>query len=499
MSRFSPFSLFSRSPSLHRPFILGEGAALTLCFFFTLWANMMTPLWGDDYCFTAPLNLTDYASTTWQRYWTWTGRLPPTFLTFLFLGLGQASSLIGFHILNAALFTGLLLIISRFCFLASHTQPSKRFIDGFSTTLLIMMALWWLSRSIGEVVLWKTGAINYLWAVSGEFGLLFFVISFCLRPSTQAFSLKRTAISHRGKLFIVKSLLTFALFLAAFIVAMFLEPLSLLFSFFYSVLFLKKNNRKAPYFLSIFLGHWAGSLVLLTAPGNFARKASLPPSPIWDRIDGLLGFTGSLFDPYWLGVIALAILVFLYRHTQKRLTWGEILTTHKGWIFGACAIVYLLLLLALPRSALASRVSFPASLFLICYLLSVLYGLLQQPDQNQQVTFPLPLSIVICLLWGGHLYQSQKDINETARFHKNLILSLHLAQANMQAHTQTNNDVTLPDQTIGPRHKRLLFRKDKVFMGLSPDPEHWINRCFAKVYTLHSIKVSSPKQSSPLP
>jgi hypothetical protein len=187
-----------------------------------------------------------------------------------------------------------------------------------------------------------------------------------------------------------------------------------------------------------------------------------------DRVVGVLGNIGSLFDGYWapfLIVIALAFLVptdRLREAASDRLGPDQHLSraqpgwrAGRGWMFLALALVYMLLLLSVPRSALAARVSFPASVLLICYLASVFRLRPLAPRVNQVMAVMMLLLIVLhgMIVVPGLRQIAQIDRGWTAT---------------LKPFVGSGAGVVLPLARINGR--TLYVRKFEFFEGISPIP-----------------------------
>lgn len=409
------------------------------------WANIVTPLWADDYCRLSASGFAEPFALAWRDWFTWTGRFFVTAFTYLALGFGRDRSFLPFDLLNALVFVALVHEILRLARLATATSP-RTGLAAAAEILFTALALWWLPRAIGEVALWKTGAIGYLWAVAG------------------AAFIVRTAL-ERGR---TPPAWTLPF---AFAIGTFLEPVSALTTLVLTALVvLRWREGRAP--LSLAFAHALGTAVLIAAPGNLVRQATMPPSPLLDRLEGIWGNLGSLFDPLWIAAIALLLLPYI-----RALGWKPGLARawlaardRRALLFVALALVAMALLIGAPRWALSARVSFPASTLLVAYLVTIF---LRRPPQAERIAaaalaaaFAASAAIVVPDLL------SLQAID--AAWHANPALA-----AGPEA------DITL--QKLQIRGRFVYVRKHIFYEGITADPQNFINTCFAAANHVHSV------------
>jgi hypothetical protein len=417
----------------------GREAGLLPWFLFLLWANFVTPEWADDYCRTIPGGVFAYVDATWSDYFAWTGRFLVDIATYIAMSTTPIIGPIGFDIINAAFFAGLIYIVSGLIRWAIPTNRPAGFWRDFSDTMAIGLMLFWLPRTIGEVALWKTGAINYLWASVGEFGLLLMMLPNRPAPSWWAVPL-------------------------AFVSATCLEPLSVMMSALLvaGAIFIHSDREIVKKRWAVAAAHAVGSVLLLAAPGNFVRAAGMPPSPFFTRVAGLIGNLGSLFDLTWLAAGVVTALPFVL--AGKGAKW------RPGLPFFILALLYMVVLLALPRDSVAARVTFPASVFLICFLGTVWVqrplGIPGEPGT----------AVMLSLLMAVHLAVVVPDLLR--------LLAIHDRWQQI-AEAKESDDLVLPLVRIDNR--LLIARKYRFFEGFHPDSSYWVNACFARAMGLHSV------------
>jgi hypothetical protein len=145
-----------------------------------------------------------------------------------------------------------------------------------------------------------------------------------------------------------------------------------------------------------------------------------------------------------------------------------------GWIFLTLALVYMASLLALPRSALAARVSFPASIFLICYL-ATLFFQRRTTDKDNRFGVLVLLALLAC-----HLTVVVPDLRDLAQIHR-------IWAEDNQFKMGPNTDVTLPAVLL--KGRTFYARKDMFFQGFTADPAYFVNQCTAAAMHVRTIRV----------
>jgi hypothetical protein len=458
----------------------GHHFALLACVVFLVWANIETPMWADDYCRAVDPNIGDALAAAWVDYFHWTGRFFTTAITYVVMANGWATSMIPFDVLNALIFVGLVALVVRLAaFAAPPTGTGERpRLADFADALFAALLIWWAPRGISEAALWKTGSIGYLWAVAGEFLILERALALMLRGTVPP-----------------------RLWLAvpfAFVMATFLEPLSVVLSLALGVLAVQawSRGRPAHWLLSVAVAHGAGTIVLLGAPGNFARAAAVAPlvgsSPLADRISGIYANMGKLVGGYTLGALALTVAAILVREHWLRLLGSRLglapapaegrpaphlilalrtLRAGGGWLFLVLALLYMLTLLALPRRLIEPRLTFPASVLVTCYVMSLFRCRPITPARNAALAI-----IIAALALPGTLIVVH-DLRAIATTDR--------AWAQTLATAAPGSDVMLPLIRVG--RNTAESRKHLFYEGFTPDPGHWINRCYARAWGVASI------------
>ena len=454
----------------------GHHVALALCLVFLLWANIETPMWADDYCRALDPSVSAAISSAWHDYFTWTGRFFVNALTYALMGAGWRWSMLPFDALNALVFIGLIVLVMRLAALASGQERTARrdrtaeFVDA----LFIALLLWWGPRSVGEAALWKTGSIGYLWAVAGELFILERALALAVR-GTASPTLWLTA-------------------LFAFVMATFLEPLSVVVSAALCLLAMWawQGQRPQRWLLTVAACHVAGSVVLLAAPGNFVRAAAVAtmvgPSPLTARIGGAIDALGKVFgDGYVLAGFAFAVLSFQMPEAWMRRIVGPLAPATKlptgggrarpplragiGWLFVVLALLYVATLLAIPRALIAARVTYAGSVLVICYIASLFQLRPLTPARN------VATAAILFVLAASPLPWMVRDLRAIA--------AIDRGWTEVLTRAPPGATVVLP--MIHGRHGTLAASRYRFFEGFTQDPGYFINRCYARAWGMAKI------------
>ncbi len=329
----------------------------SLCFLLLFALNSFTPLWGDDWWRAVPAHdFTDIFRRIGEEYQTWGGRLWVLLLTFLFL-LKYPASQVLFNLVNSAAFCLLLAGIFRG---AVGRCPGRERTDPILLSFAFF-SVWFFTQAMGETVLWKTGAIGYLWVLTAAVHVL--------TPFIDLLADEAPAADSRWRLW------GLPVFAAVWATGLETVSLSLTLFMLYALLAacLQKITPKRWYW-HVFSGQLVGTLALVTSPGNWVRAV---------RSDDGMGVAyrvGALVRTLWQHVTVevpilyalAAALVFLLL-TRRRAA----LQRFYFWL-----MLGLMMALAMAGSSGASfgqRTAFPAEICFITALVALGGQLLTLP------------------------------------------------------------------------------------------------------------------------
>lgn len=431
------------------PPLAGRAAALALVFALLFLANRAMPYLADDFCRLVGAGPLAALAEAAGEYGRWTGRLAVTAATYLLLGDARAPSPL-FDALNALAFAGLVALVLRLARLVDPRADSGAGAEAsgqggwrsFNDTLFAALALWWLPWSVGEVALWLTGSVGYLWAV-------------CLELLVVIGALE----GWRRRWLVPLALLAGSL----------LEPVGLAVSLFLAVLCLyrRRTGRRMP--VLVLAAHAAGLLSTLAAPGNFVRAAMLPPSDPWERLPAVLDLMGRLFPPGWIVPLLLLALPLLLVRPPVGEVRAALWAARRVLLLPVAALALILVHLALPAPAVVPRLAFPASV-LLATLLAALFR--RRPGGAER-----QVALGAALLVTASAALAAPDLGALWR----IGTAWHEA-----ALRQAGEDAAVPGLLLSGQPMRA--RGPAVFMALSADPAAGYNPCFARAYGLRSVR-----------
>lgn len=324
-------------------------AFLCLVFGLLLTLNSLTPLWGDDWWRALPLN---DAAAMFHRiadeYMTWGGRLWVLFLTFLFL-LKYPGSVVLFNIANSVAFCLLLVVMFRG---ATGRYPGRSWADMVLLAGALFSA-WFFTQSLGEAVLWKTGAIGYLWTLTAALAVVIPYMDLLTRLEPR----KDTRWRLWG----------LPLFAALWATGLENVSISLVVFMLYALLAARWHKVALPrWYLRVFIGQLAGTVLLLAAPGNFVRSArSSDGTAIYYRLGELSGriwhhVTTDVPILYAMAALLL-LLAFRRRPALKRFyLWLVLGTLFALAMCGSPGVNFI------HRTAFAADIGFATALLCLC-------------------------------------------------------------------------------------------------------------------------------------
>jgi len=304
-------------------------------FLYYLYLNLTIPLYADDYWYSLVFgtarhleSLKDIWISQILHYRNWGGRTVAHSIGQL--ALMGPRQIVVFRFINAAMFTGLNLLIVRI----SNTHTSSEW-----KLLLLSFSLFWLFvPRLGETTLWLIGSVNYLW--NAFFVILFIYIS--------------KSISYDHKLSKFRILIQIFMGLLA---GWGFENTSLT-GFLLALILLipgKYRMRQLPGFIAYAVGY----IFLIMAPGNNIRAGSIGihRSLFGIVLDNIPRYLGMHILSWALFLFILVLLIYSYHKT------GLKKINPRVYLFLAAGFFNNGLMLASPT--IPMRAGFGASVFFI--------------------------------------------------------------------------------------------------------------------------------------
>jgi hypothetical protein len=459
--------------------------------------NIATPRFADDYCrYALSLDLPEIVSLVIDEYTNWTGRFPVIFLTRVVFSLGDFGIVL-FNLLNTLV---LFLTVKMLTEIISPTkaEPKKITLENSHWSTIQSTAvfhitfyalLWFTLFRFGEVTLWKTGAIQYLWGCA--------LALFALKPIIDF-------VSSSGKNDNCKPSLIYKICypLLCFLGGAWLENLSVgvcaiwLGCFAYNA---RSKSQKPPPSLFHGLIAWViGSVILIAAPGNFARSESLgDTTSILDMLPFVLERGYYYFAGEWLFLALLFSISLIYFKPQQFRRRVVV-----AIIFAGLGLLTLLAMVAAPIQSFVSRAAFPFEFFLICSIMALLPDYLftnvvsrsrnsqqgdSRPTRNIRLASNGMLALTSTLFLGlGANYllvlHEYLGVSQQSIWRED-ILKVSKAQGNTETiilpalYFSEVRNTAIRSINIGP-----YFARD-----ITAQPDHWRNQCYAKAHDIHSV------------
>lgn len=438
--------------------ILIPFALLLGIFLFMLYLNAKTPLWADDFCRIAvSTTFPEAIATAVDRYINWNGRFFAHLSNYLVFG-NIPSSLPYFNFLNSLFFTSLIYLIFK---LATGRDPR-----GYRDTILLLLIfslVFSATQGVGEIALWKTGSIGYLWGVVLELVSAIPLLHFVRNNEEK----KLTTLEK----FIYPT--------AALAGSMFIEHMSLaisvVFVFVTYTIYSNKSRLSKTVFLVTVL-HLLGTLLLFSSKGNFL-KATVYEMPL-QLNQRIVNNLDTFADQTTLGWI----FVLFWFVSMTNPNFFTNLKKPFFWHLFAIAVGIILGFSLLPTEQLFNfRRAFA---FEIIAIIGIVFLAEMMPKST---IFELTLlSFLVVSTFGNSLSAIKEAQN----------ISLQVENRNRLIASQVESgilNIKVPEINLisTPFSQREIINKYNYKSDVSDDPNHWTNTCFSKAHGIQSIITST--------
>jgi hypothetical protein len=336
------------------------------------WLHQATPTWGDDWHRTLPVDLGNLSDRLAWEYRSWTGRLSVLLVTYVLFWQYPGGWLL-FNLLNTAVFLALVWGIAR-------AATGGRSLQQPMLLAFIVIAIWFGTESFGEAVLWKTGAIAYLWTATAALWLI--------QPFVTLLAGGETPEETRAR--------RWALPWAYLALAMSLENLSAAMLAFMALALLAahRRGRRLPLSMTLaMLGQVLGSAILLLAPGNFARfRMQDDGQPIWVRLPLLLE---RIVEHLTVTVPLLPLLALL---VVLLLRWPDFRALRLAWAWMIFAALTALAMLGSTGINFGTRTAFVSEVLFITAAAVLAAPLLARRGST---AVSIPLLVLATAVWSA--------------------------------------------------------------------------------------------------
>lgn len=427
--------------------------------------NFFMPLWFDDYGRSLPLaSWTAVFPLVEHTYFEWSGRIAVMFFTFLFLWRDSLAIPI-FNILNSLVFVLMIYLL----FLNAFAKKPISFTD-FTLLIIVFSLFWFLPTSLGEVAFWKTGSIGYLWPLTGTLAFIY--------PVTRLLFDNSNVVSDN---FIIKILFL----IAGLVLGTCLENLSATICFFLvgGIVYLKYRKYDCPKWLYYATsGYIAGAILLISAPGNFKRAATITEHySLLYKFSYLIFRIAVHFIPF---VIIFLLIILLLKKVKHKISPEQF---KRFYLFLGLSLLTAFAMGGVPNTVLfGGRLAFATDVFAIVALAS----LLPIFESAFYANFIRPI-ILFVLLPLFVLDMTNVFIFYRAAFTENKLREVIIAK-NI---AQNNKNVVVPPMSIA-KETRTWFSRISAYRfyanDIISDKNTWRNRVVTEYYGLDSISLGEP-------
>ena len=271
-----------------------------LCFATVLVYYVLTPDMGDDFTYGLSVrgaSFADLFAQEYQQYMNWTGRSVAHMLLRLFIFVGSKHI---FNVVAAACFTACTLLIYHLAKREENASPALY--------LLSVLWLWLFGVDFAQTVLWKTGACNYLF---GTTIILFFLHLF------------RRELLREDEGVVWKRIIPLVLcgFFAGWCNENTSGGMIMI-----ALLWMLLRKKKSMPLLCGTAAAVIGFLLLILAPGNFARSAATLEThtgvaALAARLMQVFTLVSELF--FWQICLFLVLVIVIYHLTADKRTLQE--------------------------------------------------------------------------------------------------------------------------------------------------------------------------------
>jgi len=376
--------------------------------------------------------------------------------------------------------TGLLMVslINTFLFILTvqialkYASIDSKLLPTICVLGFFLFLFWFTPEVFAEVILWRTGSIQYFWG-----SVIALIV---IHPLIESVFENEQAYSRwQAGLYLV----------LCFIGGSWLENLSVAIipiwiAMLCQIKFTQNRNLNKIHLLG--LCAWTlGTILLIIAPGNYVRAETINDSTtIWGNFFPVLHQIYEHLDKSLILVYLLFGLILLWTNPENSRQ-----KFCQSGIFMAMAILSILSMIAAPASSFLDRAAFPFEFFMIFATVSLFPNKLF----SEQVVYLIPSRIFTTI--SGLLFLSV--LSNYIQVHRayaeiNLQESMRGEIVALGRNANTKNIIELPALFLTAQHNTIDGRLNKGHFfasDITRDSRHWRNECYAKAHKVPGIKL----------
>jgi hypothetical protein len=432
-------------------------------------ANFCTPRIVDDLGqkVTDGVDFATLFSYIERRYFSWSGRVIADFNNSFFLGIPKGV----FNIINAVFYVLFIYLLCRHSFGANKPEKKKVVLLFLIAQVLVFFNI----PNYGQVILWESGASNYLW--NGVFMLAFLLPYRCYSDGAIR-TQNEKVIGYYNKHKVLFFFLSFFGIVAGWTNEntagglIFLEVMFVL-----QLLFHKK---RVPVFLWTGLGtSILGFAAMILAPGNYIRQAKdiahKPMAHTSNTIENIAKDIVGIVKVYMdypglryvlISFIALVAVLIVIKRTEGLQT---------AMLYAVVSLLVTAAYSATGQSPFFHRGLFGSSFFFIIAVL-ILVKELTESRVGFQTSAVISSVLVIFMILQGLL----SGIGVVSLYQQETIRQKYA----MEQSAKGNKNPTIP---LIERTQDSVWNPFNGLQDISSDPTYWTNSCFNNYFHTESV------------
>jgi MFS family permease len=438
---------------------------LTLIFIGTCIIGMLQPIMADDYSYIANIQNKGFIEFFKSFYLIWSGRIINSF----FMGLASVSNL---SFVISGFIIGIVFILLVFFIIVCALGRFPRIYSDDRMLFTIAFAVMWFGAPVlGECVFWRSGAGSYLLPM---FMGIIFIVPYILWYHNKRY--------RNSKLFNVLMLIL------GFMAGSSQEQVFVsifVFAFIWFI-FVRKYKMEIPNYLYFgLIGLIIGGLVLVLAPGNFARFSVAEHHSLLYKIAALGAYFGIYYfivpiQQLWIWVLTILLIITvinLIENKEEKFNSYKLKVLNTKFYFW----ISIGLVTVLPMIFLASSVAARTCFFFITFLTIAFISLFDEYKTSISkfneskigiavVFIVLNIVFVDVCIGVANGYLLSKEVK-------------HRESVIIQNKSKGISEIEVAPLDVMPFHTSYIY-------DVKIDKEHAVNRVVSEYYNIKSIKLN---------